>query len=118
REGLCAIGAVRDGQVRAARACAEHGARIVAAGYSCGTFRHRRRYPQHHAAGPGEPAGFVPRPGCDCVELLERAATATQRLDLGAGIAALGGEVLSGHSGAREVRTRNLEIPGLVLRTI
>ena len=49
RQGLCAIGAVRDGQVRAARACPEHGARIVAAGHSCGAFRHRRRHPQRGA---------------------------------------------------------------------
>jgi hypothetical protein len=26
--------------------------------------------------------------------------------------------IITGHSGAREARTRNLEIPGLVLRTI
>jgi len=38
-----------DGQVRAARAGTEHGARIVAAGHSCRAFRHRRRHPQRRA---------------------------------------------------------------------
>jgi NAD(P)-dependent dehydrogenase (short-subunit alcohol dehydrogenase family) len=36
---------VRDGQVRAARPGAEHGARTIAAGHSRRAFRHRRRYP-------------------------------------------------------------------------
>ena len=48
-KGYAAIGAVRDGQVRAARAGPEHGARIVAAGHSCRAFRHRRRHPQRGA---------------------------------------------------------------------
>ena len=39
-------------------------------------------------------AGFDARSRRDRVQLLERAAAAAQRLDLGAGIAALGGEVL------------------------
>ena len=50
RQGLSAIGAVRDGQVRAARPGAEHGARIVAAGHSRRAFRHRRRHSQRGAA--------------------------------------------------------------------
>ena len=40
------------------------------------------------------PAGLDARSRRDCAELLERAATAAQRLDLGTGIAAVGGEVL------------------------
>ncbi len=40
RQGLSAIGAVRDGKIRAARSGAEHGTRIVAAGDSRRTFRH------------------------------------------------------------------------------
>ena len=55
------------------------------------------------AARPGRQAGFAPRSGCDRAELLECLATTAQRLDLGAGITALGGEVLTGarwrHSG-------------------
>ena len=46
REGLSAVGAVRDGQVRAARAGPEHGARVRAAGRSRRAFRDRRRDPQ------------------------------------------------------------------------
>ena len=40
RQGLSAVRAVRDGQVRAARSGAEHGARIIAAGNSRRAFRH------------------------------------------------------------------------------
>ena len=65
REGLCAIGAVRDGQVRAAGTGAKHGARIVAAGHPCRAFRHRRRHPQRHPARSAGEAGFVPRSRCD-----------------------------------------------------
>ena len=43
REGLSAVGAVRDGQVRTARPGAEHGARAGAAGHPRGAFRHRWR---------------------------------------------------------------------------
>src|SRR6202035_5573130 len=86
---------VRDGQVRAARPGAKHGARIVAAGHSYRAFRHRRRHSQRRAYGSGRPAGFDARSRRHCPELLERAATAAQRLDLGTGIAAMGGEVLS-----------------------
>ena len=50
REGLPAVGAVRDGQVRIARPGAEHGARTVAAGHPRGAFRHRRRHPQRHTS--------------------------------------------------------------------
>ena len=94
-KGYAAIGAVRDGQVRAARAGAEHGARIVAAGHPCRAFRHRRRHPQRGARRARRQAGLDARSRRDCVELLERAATAAQRLDLGTGTAAVGGEVLS-----------------------
>ena len=41
------------------------------------------------------PAGFDARSRRHCLELLERVATAAQRLDLGTGIAALGREVLA-----------------------
>ena len=44
REGLCAVGAVRDGQIRAARVGAEHGARIAAAGHPCRPCGRRRRH--------------------------------------------------------------------------
>ena len=55
------------------------------------------------------PAGLDARSRRDCVELLERAAAAAQRLDLGTGIAAVGGEVLARrHSrGDAQHRTRN-----------
>ena len=43
REGLSELVGVRDGQVRAARPGAEHGARAVAAGRARRAFRHRRR---------------------------------------------------------------------------
>src|SRR5450756_830230 len=89
-----AIRAVRDGQIRAAWPGPEHGARTLAAGHSCGAFRHRWRHPQcgsHRGRGP---SGFDARPRRHCRELLERAAAATQRLGLGNGAAALGGEVL------------------------
>ena len=43
REGLSAVGGVRDGQVRAAWPGAEHGARAVAAGHPRRALRHRRR---------------------------------------------------------------------------
>ena len=42
-------------------------------------------------------AGFDARSRRHCPELLERVAATAQRLDLGAGIAALGGEVLTAH---------------------
>ena len=58
RQGLCPIGAVRDGQVRAARAGAEHGARIVAAGHPCRAFRHRRRHPQR-STRPSPPTARI-----------------------------------------------------------
>jgi hypothetical protein len=125
--GLRAVGAVRDGQVRAARAGPEHGARIVAAGHPYRAFRHRRRYPQRCPNRARRPSGLDARSRCHCVELLECAATAAQRLDLGAGTAAVGREVLRHQSfrGASKMRTTvrycasgNLEIPGLVLRTI
>ena len=51
REGLCPVGAFRHGQVRAARAGAEHGARAFAARHSRRPCRHRRRHPQRRA-GP------------------------------------------------------------------
>ncbi len=54
REGLSAVGAVRDGQVRAARPGAEHGARTRAEGHPRRAFRHRRRHPQPGARS--EPA--------------------------------------------------------------
>ena len=54
RQGLCAIGAVRDGQVRAARPRAEHGARTVAAGHPRRAFRDRRRDPQRGAPEPAD----------------------------------------------------------------
>ena len=50
RQGLPAIRTLRDGQVRAARPGAKHGARIVAAGHSRRTFRDRRRHPQRRCA--------------------------------------------------------------------
>ena len=50
RQGLCAIGALRHGQVRVARAGAEPGARAVAAGHPCRACRDRRRHPQRRAA--------------------------------------------------------------------
>ena len=43
RQGLSAIGAVRDGQVRAARAGPEHGARAGAPGHPRRALHHRRR---------------------------------------------------------------------------
>ena len=43
REGLSELVRVRDGQVRAARAGAEHGAGVVAAGRACRAFRDRWR---------------------------------------------------------------------------
>ena len=51
REGLCAVGAVRDGQVRAARARAIARARALAARHPRRAFRHRRRHPQRAPAG-------------------------------------------------------------------
>ena len=126
-KGYAAVGAVRDGQVRAARPRPEHGARIVAAGHSCRAFRHRRRHPQRGAHRARRPAGFDARSRRHCVELLERAATAAQRLDLGTGTAAVGREVLEiivipGDAKRRTTMcycaSENLEIPGLVLRTI
>ena len=54
REGLCPVGAVRHGQVRAARTRAEHGARTAAARHPCRACRHRRRHSQR-AAGPIRP---------------------------------------------------------------
>ena len=50
REGLSALSAFRDGQVRAARPGAEHGARTVAAGHPRGALRDRWRHPQSAAA--------------------------------------------------------------------
>ena len=50
REGLCAVGAVRDGQVRAARPRAVARARACAARHSRRAFRHRRRHPQRAPA--------------------------------------------------------------------
>ena len=86
---------VRDGQIRAARAGAEHGARIVATGNSRRAFRHRRRHPQRRPRRVLRQAGFDARSRRHCAVLLERAATATQRLELGTGIAAMGGEILA-----------------------
>jgi hypothetical protein len=45
REGLCALGHLRHGQVRAARARAIDGARAVAQGHPCRPLRDRRRHP-------------------------------------------------------------------------
>ena len=50
-KGYAAVGAVRDGQVRAARARAEHGARAVAAGHPCRACRDRRRHQERTPAG-------------------------------------------------------------------
>ena len=61
REGLCAVGALRHGQVRAARAGAKHGARTGAAGHPCRAFRHRRRHPQRAPPGAARQAGFAAR---------------------------------------------------------
>ncbi len=65
REGLCAIGAVRDGQVRAARAGAEHGARAAPAGDPRDPRGGRRRHPRRRAAGAGGQARQHARPGRD-----------------------------------------------------
>ncbi len=56
-----------DGQVRAARPCPEHGARIVAAGHSRRAFRHRRRHPQHSALRACRQAGFDARSRRHCL---------------------------------------------------
>ena len=45
-QGLCAVGALRHGQVRAARPGAEHGARTGAAGHPRRALRDRWRHPQ------------------------------------------------------------------------
>ena len=50
REGLCTIGAVCDGQVRAAGISPEHGARIVAAGHPRCPYRDRWRDSQRQVA--------------------------------------------------------------------
>ncbi len=65
RQGLSAIRSVRDGQVRAARAGAEHGARTVAAGHPHRAFRHRRRHPQrrsHRSPPTGRIRCSIPTP--------------------------------------------------------
>ena len=54
REGLRAVGDLRHGQVRAARAGAIDGARAVAQGHPRRAFRDRRRHPQRRAAGAGQ----------------------------------------------------------------
>ena len=61
REGLCAVGALRHGQVRAARAGAEHGARIVAEGHPRRAFRHRRRHQERAPRRAARCAGFAAR---------------------------------------------------------
>ncbi|CAA9268364.1 MAG: Short-chain dehydrogenase, associated with 2-hydroxychromene-2-carboxylate isomerase family protein, partial [uncultured Acetobacteraceae bacterium] len=94
REGLPGLRRLRHGQVRAARAGAEHGARAGAQGHPRGALRHRRRHPQFAAAGRGRLAGQHAGPGRDRAELPPRARTGPQRLDLGDRAAALGGEVL------------------------
>ncbi len=78
----------------ALRGLAQSMARAVAAGHSCRTFCHRRRHPQRGSHRACRSAGFHARSRCDRGELLERAAATAQRLDLGARIAAVGGEVL------------------------
>ena len=52
-KGYAAVGAVRDGQVRAARPRPEHGARARAARHPRRAFRHRRRDPQSRADRAG-----------------------------------------------------------------
>ena len=96
REGLSAVGGVRDGQVRAARPGAEHGARAGAAGHPRRALRHRRRHPQS-AAGtepPDKPDSMLD-PDAIAESYWHVAAAAAQRLDLGGGTAALGRAVLS-----------------------
>ena len=70
RQGLCAVGAVCHGQVRAARPGAEHGARIVAAGHPRRAFRHRRRHRQRAPAGARGQAGLAARSRRHRAELL------------------------------------------------
>ena len=94
REGLRAVRAVCDGEICATRAGPEHGARIIAARHSYRAFCHRWRHSQRRPRRARRQAGFHARSRRDCVELLERAAAAAQRLGLGGRIAAVGGEVL------------------------
>ena len=72
----------------------KHGARIVAAGHSRRSLRHRWRHSQRGAGRARRTSGLDARPRCHRLELLERAATAAQRLDLGAGGAAVAREIL------------------------
>ena len=74
-------------------------------GHSRRAFRHRRRHSQRRALGSGRPAGFDARSRRHCLELLERAAAAAQRLDLGNGIAAVGGEILRQHRHSGAMRS-------------
>ena len=86
---------LRHGQVRPARAGAVDGPRTIAAGHPCRPFRHRRRHPQLRSPNAGEHPRQHARAGCDRGDLLARDAAASQRLELGGGGAALGGEVLA-----------------------
>src|SRR5712691_5737978 len=96
RKGLRRIGAFRHGQVRAAGACAEHGAGARAQGNPRRALRHRRR----DLEGRERPASARARRGRDAPprrnreELPARIQAASEHLDLGSRAAALGREVL------------------------
>ncbi len=83
REGLCAVGALRHGQVRPARAGAEHGARTRPAGHPRRAFRHRRRHQKRAPSRVARCAGFAARSRRHCRELSQRAPAAAQRLVAG-----------------------------------
>ena len=69
-KGLCAIGAVCDGQVRAARPGAEHGARIGPTGHPRRPRRDRRRHPQLNPRRPSGSARQHARSGCTSRKLI------------------------------------------------
>ena len=104
REGLCAVGAVCHGQIRAARPGAEHGAGTVAAGHPRWPCRDRRRHPQRAPARSAGQARQHARSRRHCAELSRSFAAAAQRVGLGDRIAALGGAILNPPSGGTAQR--------------
>ena len=94
REGLCAVGAFRHGQICPARFGAEHGARIASAGHPRRAFRHRRRHQQRAPCRPPDKPDALLDPDAIAASYLHRARPAAQRLDAGARAAALGREIL------------------------
>jgi hypothetical protein len=99
REGLRRLRPLRHGQVRAARAGAEHGARAGAQGHPRRALRHRRRHPR--SAAPGRGGGARQHAS---IRTRSRALTSTCSNRTGApgpgrSNCGLGGKVLTGPGG-------------------